>query len=83
MPKFYEVNVLPEGGPVKINEDHIVAVKQRKAGGYRVWLSTEIEVGDEPDRLLVLGGNAGPKSVKVLNVQSTDLDELFPAASAT
>jgi len=34
------------GGRVALNVDHIVAVKKRDGGGYRVWLSTDLEVGD-------------------------------------
>lgn len=79
MPKFYEVKLMVEGGgQLKLNEDHIVAIKKRNAGGFRVWLSTPMSVGDEPDRLLVLAGASGEKSVSALNVTSTDLDDLFP-----
>jgi hypothetical protein len=76
--KFYEVSLLAEGGgTLKLNEQHIVGVKKRTAGGYRVWLSHEMEVGDEPDQLLKNAGTADPRTVKVLNVSSTDLDALF------
>jgi len=76
--KFFEVQLMAEGGGrLVLNEDHIVAVKKRDQGGYRVWLSTELEIGDEPDRLLVLAGTSAPKDVRVFNCQSPDLDKLF------
>lgn len=77
---FFEVTLMHEGGgSLKLNAAHIVAVKKREKGGFRVWLSAPMEIGDEPDRLLVLAGMADDlKTASVLNVASTDLEALFP-----
>lgn len=82
MSKFYQVELMYEGGGVlKLNEEHILAVKQRTGGGYRVWLTMPLEVGDEPDRLPVLSGQVDEVKrhggLRVLNVQSDELASLF------